>query len=270
MSGADGWVWRAAWSPEPQSGKLAFTLCASHFDCSLWIADIFQGKANQLKDQPEGWTWGLDGKSLIFEEGLMKEPIRFDLQNLAEEKMPSPTRSQMGQTATSFRGFGYFQNLDKFLISRNNDDGTSSYFLISPDGSQETLLFQVDSGRIGDLVTPPYLSPDDKQIAFNFTDSSSEPLLVTGSLEQLPLQVPDAPDSGRGLLLKWSPDNHLYITQIDQQANGKPFSLGIFDTETGNLLTNYQPQPPFSLYLYADYSSSGGFVYSGFDSIWIP
>ena len=231
-------------------------MCASTFDCSLWLAEIFQGKASQLKDQRESWTWGLDGSSLIFKEGMLNEPIRFDLQNLTEEKMPSPTRSQIGQTAESFRVFGYFPNLDKFLISRNNDDGTSSFFLIFADGSEETFLFQVDSGRIGDLVTPPYLSPDGKQIAFNFTGISSEPLLVTGSLEQLPLQVPEEPDSERGLLLDWSPDSHLYITQIDQHSTGGSFSLGIFDAETGKLLSNYQPQPPFSLQLNADYSSA--------------
>jgi Tol biopolymer transport system component len=272
MTGKQGWVWQIDWSPDAASGQLAFSLQEGGMqNTTLWLADMRQGTASLVKDQNLYWSWEASGKAIILQE-LWKEPIRVNLQTLAEEKLSMPTRTQLSGGANRFRFYGYILSLKEFLVSRTGEDGKQSFFLISSDGSQERLLFEGDMALFSELAQLPYLSPDGKQIALNFSTVSHEPILLTGSLDQLPLKAPAAADPKHGLLLLWSPDSRIYASRISQQSDNGPFSLGFFDAASGAQLYTYQAQPPFSLEMAADFSSAGidHSFYSSFDSIWMP
>ncbi len=272
MTGAPGFVQRIAWSPDPQSGQLAFNLCnSSMMNCQTWLADIFQGKASQINIENEFWSWGPGGKYMIFES--REETTRFDIQMMTGEKVAWPTQSQQfGSLAVRLLVFGFFPELGGFLTSQNNGDQTRSYILFSEDGSQERLLFQTNPEWRRDLILLPLLSPDGSRLALNFTDGTDETVIVTGSLDQLPFPIPAEPAPTDDLVLIWSPDSTVYVTRILLSPEG-PFSLGFYDAQTGELVHTYQPPPPFDLRLWADSSWGrlGAFqTHSYFDSIWIP
>jgi WD40 repeat protein len=273
MTGKQGNAWKADWSPDAQSRQLAFSLCATGLkDCSLWLADLTHGTAVQLKDQNEEWIWDTEGKALLFEES-MDAPVRFDLQTMTEEKLAMPSRTQLNPEGGNWRLFGFFPNVGGYLVSRPNADETREIYLISPTGSQETLLFQTPQGWNNELIQPPLLSPDGRQIGLNFYSEAEEPTLIIGSLEQLPLQVPSAPEPQRGLVLQWSPDNSIYVTLVALQGVTEPCSLRFYDAQTGDLLQEYEPPAPFELSQWPGSSTFGGIqrhFYFGFDSVWIP
>ncbi len=184
-----------------------------------------------------------------------------------------PSLKQFNPEGGSFRLFGYFTNVGGYLFSRPNADETWDLFLISETGSQETLLFQTPRGWKDELIEPPMLAPDGRQIGVNFYNEAEEPTLVIGSLEQLPLQVPAAPDPQRGVVLLWLPDNSIYVTLVALQGVSGPCSLAFFEAQTGDLLQRYQPPAPFELTQWPGSSSFGGIqlhYFSAFDSVWIP
>jgi hypothetical protein len=271
MTGTQGRVWQADWSPQALSRQLAFTLCLpmDAFECTLWLADMAGGTAALLKAQREAWLWDPAGKSLIF-EGNFGAAISFDVQTLTEEELPF-NRSQVSQGA---RVLGFFPNLDGRLIKLPNDD-TWSYFLISEDGTQETLLFQTPQDWGGELFQPPMLSPNGRQIGLNFYFPTDQPAFMAGSLDHLPLTAPTEPDPKRGLLLLWSPDERIQVTLVGeaQRSDGGGFSLGFYDAQTGDLLNSYQPPAPFDLFAWLGSSSFGDiqhYYFSTFDTVWIP
>ena len=269
VTGKPGSVSYIAWSPDVQSRQLAFNLCDSPMECSPWLANILQGEASPINFPNSTWLWEPGGKALIF---LARDAItRFDLASSTGEELTPPTQSLLVGNGV-LRVAGFFPNLNGFVTSVNAEDGTRSYTLISEDGSQETLLFQVDQGWIGQLDSLPLLSPDGKQIGFNFSGQDDSTAFISSRLDQLPLEIPAAPALNDGVLLLWSLDNSVYVTRIADSENG-PFSLGFYDAQTGSLLRTYQPSSPFELLMSRDSKYEGILPfrwYSYFDSVWIP
>lgn len=280
LTGRQGVVVRVDWSPDTQTSQLGFTLCADLFkECTLWLADLAQGTTVQLKDQGEDWIWDMDGKAMVFEKEMMKAPVRFNLQTMTEVELPMPSPTQLvpsGQTIQNkgmWRIFGFFPNLGGYLISRVNPDETWDFLLIPESGSQETLLFQTPQGWNGELIQPPVLSPDGRQIGFNFFSGQEESTLVIGSMEHLPLQVPATPDPQRGLVLLWSPDSSIYATMVDPLSGIDSSSLGFYEAQTGSMLQVYKPPAPFKFYVLPGSREFGNiqrYYFYGFDSVWVP
>lgn len=273
MTGRQGVVDNPDWSPDVQSRQLGFSLCADMFkDCTLWLADFTQGTAVQLKDQGEDWIWDTVGESMLFEKQMLNAPVRFYLETLTEQELPGLSFSKLNPDGGNWRLYGYFPNLNGYLISRPNTDDTWDFYLLSETGSQETFLFQAPQGWSSELIQPPLLSPDGKQVGFNFYSFEEEPTVVIGSLEQLPLQVPATPDPQRGLLLLWSPDNSIYVTLAAIEGVTNPASMAFYDAQSGSLLKTYQPPAPFEMALWPGSSSFGNLqrhYFYGFDSVWI-
>ncbi len=269
MIGTPGWIRQIAWSPDPQSGQLAFSLCASLMqECAHWLVNIFQGQATPLNIQDAPWFWEPGGKSMIFVG--WNEITRLELAGMTTEKLTSPTQSVLFGEGAMLRVAGFFPNLGGFLTTQVSMDGAQSYLLISEDASQESLLFQTEQGWAGELCTQPLLSPDGKQIGLNFSLPEYTNASVIGGMDQLPLEAPTTPNGN--LVLLWSPDSSVYVTRIAVTETG-PFSLGFYDAQTGSLLRTYQPPAPFDLDMVADSSSVGMLQlssYSYFDSVWIP
>jgi dipeptidyl aminopeptidase/acylaminoacyl peptidase len=269
LTGKPGSVDNIAWSPDTQSRQLAFNLCDSLFQCSPWLANILQGEASPINFPNSTWLWEPSGKSLIF--SAQDAITRFDLSSMTGEELTLPTQSLLVENGR-LRVAGFFPNLNGFLTSVTEMDGTRSYTLISGDGSQETLLFQADQGWVGQMESHPLLSPDGKQIGFNFSGQDDSTSFISSRLDQLPLKIPAASDLNDGVMLLWSPDNSVYVTRIALSENG-PFSLGFYDAQTGSLLRTYEPSSPFHLLMSRDSKFEGILPirrYSYFDSVWIP